>query len=147
MVAADGSWSLVVPVAALSGLGNGSQALTVSVSNSAGNRADSSATFTVNTTASGIALAPIAGDNYINAAELNQPLIVGGSTSNVAPGTVVTVAFNGQSFSATVNADGSWSTTIPAAALGGLADGPLSFTSSVVDNNNVTLTNSSTLIC
>ena len=145
VVAADGSWSLVVPAAALSGLGNGSQALTVSVSDSAGNRADSSATFTVNTTASGIALAPIAGDNYINAAELNQPLIVGGSTSNVAPGTVVTVAFNGQSFSATVNADGSWSTTIPAAALGGLADGPLSFTSSVVDNNNVTLTNSSTV--
>src|SRR5690606_2372071 len=46
-----------------------------------------------------------------------------GSSAQFASGTVVTVTLNGKSYTATIQSDGSWSTTVPAADVGALADG------------------------
>ena len=59
----------------------------------------------------------------INAAEATTSLVINGSSAQFASGTVVTVTLNGKSYTATIQSDGSWSTTVPAADVGALADG------------------------
>ena len=145
LVEASGSWSVTLPAGALADLSDGSQTLNVVVSDTSGNSATAEAAFTLNTALSSVALAPVGGNNYLSAAEIAGDLTVSGSTSNVAEGSIVTVTLNGVSYSAAVNADGSWSTLVPAGALNGVADGPLTLDTSVIDNAGNTVTTASTL--
>lgn len=145
VVDGDGNWSVTLPAEALSALTDGSQTLTVTVNDVAGNSGSANGSFTVNTAPSAIALAPLAGDGYLNAAETAQDLVINGTSSNVPADGTVQVSFNGDTFSSTVNADGSWSITVPAASLSGLQDGPLTVTASVTDNTGATITSDSVL--
>ncbi|NPG90054.1 hypothetical protein HC583_26705, partial [Escherichia coli] len=61
------------------------------------------------------------------------PLTLTGSTQQAETGQTVTVTLAGQSFTTTVQADGSWSLTVPAAAMGNLPDGAVAITASVTD--------------
>ena len=63
-----------------------------------------------------MAISTIALDDVINAAEAARDLEIAGSSSGVA-GQTVTVNFNGASYSGSVGPDGSWSVTVPEAAL------------------------------
>ncbi|WP_044860186.1 Ig-like domain-containing protein, partial [Enterobacter ludwigii] len=65
----------------------------------------------------------IAGDDVINAAEAGTSLVINGSSAQFASGTQVTVTLNGKSYTATIQSDGSWTTTVPAADVGALTDG------------------------
>ena len=145
VVAASGDWSVTLPAGAFAGLSDGSQTLSVSVADAAGNSASADVAYQINTSASSIAVAPVSGDNYLNATEAAVDFAVSGSTSNVATGSLVTVTLNGVAWSATVNADGSWSATVPAGALSGVPDGALTLTTSVVDAAGNTVTSSSTV--
>ncbi|MDW3538174.1 Ig-like domain-containing protein, partial [Escherichia coli] len=60
-------------------------------------------------------------------------LTLTGSTQQAETGQTVTVTLAGQSFTTTVQADGSWSLTVPAAAMGNLPDGAVAITASVTD--------------
>ncbi|MFP3335299.1 hypothetical protein SB761_31870, partial [Pseudomonas sp. SIMBA_064] len=68
-----------------------------------------------------ITLNAFAGDDVLDNAEKSSDQILSGTTSNVEAGQIVTVTLGGQTYNAAVGADGSWSVTIPAAALAGLA--------------------------
>ncbi len=145
VVDASGAWSVTLPAGAFAGLNDGSQTLSVSVDDAAGNSASADVAYQINTSASSIAVAPITGDNYLNAAEAAAGFAISGSTSNVAAGTLVTVTLNGVAYSAAVNADGSWSAAVPAGALNGVPDGALTLATSVVDAAGNTVTSSGTL--
>ena len=139
VVGANGEWSIILPPAALATLADGSQTLTVNVINAVGNTSSGEATFTVDSSVGGVALAPVSGDNYLNAAEIGDEITFGGSTSNIAAGSIVTVNVNGADYSTTVGAEGNWTLTLPAGTFSGVAEGALTVTTTVTDANGLTL--------
>ncbi|MGU5252930.1 Ig-like domain-containing protein, partial [Escherichia coli] len=62
----------------------------------------------------------IASDDILNATEAGSPLIISG-TSTAETGQTVTVTLNGATYSGNVQADGSWSVSVPPSALGALS--------------------------
>ena len=131
-VDANGDWTWTVPAADLSGLKDGDASVQVSVTNVNGNAASSAQAFSVDTTAPTVTINTISGDNMLNAAEAAQDLTLSG-TSTAEAGQTVTVTFNGNQYSAQVQADGSWMLDVPAADLAGITDGGVAVTATVSD--------------
>ncbi|WP_446488242.1 Ig-like domain-containing protein [Enterobacter vonholyi] len=128
----NGDWTWTVPAADLSGLKDGDASVQVSVINVNGNAASSAQEFSVDTTAPTVTINTISGDNMLNAAEAAQDLTLSG-TSTAEAGQTVTVTFNGNQYSAQVQADGSWTLDVPAADLAGITDGSAAVTATVSD--------------
>ncbi|MCU6346287.1 Ig-like domain-containing protein [Enterobacter quasiroggenkampii] len=128
----NGDWTWTVPAADLSGLKEGDASVQVSVTNVNGNAASSAQAFSVDTTAPTVTINTISGDNMLNAAEAAQDLTLSG-TSTAEAGQTVTVTFNGNQYSAQVQADGSWTLDVPAADLAGITDGSAAVTATVSD--------------
>ena len=128
----NGDWTWTVPAADLSGLKEGDASVQVSVTNVNGNAASSTQAFSVDTTAPTVTINTISGDNMLNAAEAAQDLTLSG-TSTAEAGQTVTVTFNGNQYSAQVQADGSWTLDVPAADLAGITDGSAAVTATVSD--------------
>ncbi|HBD5083498.1 TPA: Ig-like domain-containing protein [Escherichia coli] len=129
---ASGNWSVGVPAADVTALGSGAQTITASVSDRAGNSDDASRTVTVSLSAPVISINTIAGDDVINATEKGSDLALSG-TSDQPAGTAITVTLNGQNYSATTDASGSWSVTVPASAVSALGEATYSVTASVTN--------------
>lgn len=129
---ASGNWSVGVPAADVAALGSGAQTITASVSDRAGNSDDASHTVTVSLTAPVISINTIAGDDVINATEKGANLALFG-TSDQPAGTAITVTLNGQNYSATTDASGNWSVTVPASAVSALGEATYSVTASVTN--------------
>ena len=132
MVDANGDWTCTVPAAELSGLKDGDASVQVSVTNMNGNAASSSQAFSVDTAAPAVTINTISGDNMLNAAEAALDLTLSG-TSTAEAGQTVTVTFNGNQYTAQVQANGSWTLDVPAADLAGIADGSAAVTATVSD--------------
>ncbi|MEG9739019.1 Ig-like domain-containing protein [Enterobacter roggenkampii] len=128
----NGDWTWTVPAADLSGLKDGDASVQVSVTNVNGNAASSAQAFSVDTTAPTVTINTISGDNMLNAAEAAQDLTLSG-TSTAEAGQTVTVTFNGNQYTAQVQADGSWTLDVPAADLAGITDGGVAVTATVSD--------------
>ncbi|KAA5949818.1 Ig-like domain-containing protein [Pantoea sp. Bo_2] len=144
-VQASGAWSLIVPAGALAAIADGSASFTVAVSDVAGNTTTSNLTFDINSNASGLAMDAISQDNYLNAQELGQPLIVTGTSANVPEGSLVTLLFNNISYTAQVSASGRWSVIVPAESLTALADGAYTVTVTATDSGGATLSSEAAL--
>ncbi|WP_229996534.1 BapA-related adhesin SiiEA [Escherichia coli] len=129
---ASGNWSVGVPAADVAALGSGAQTITASVSDRAGNSDDASRTVTVSLSAPVISINTIAGDDVINATEKGSNLALSG-TSDQPAGTAITVTLNGQNYSATTDASGNWSVTVPASAVSALGEATYSVTASVTN--------------
>nr|WP_250115370.1 Ig-like domain-containing protein [Escherichia coli] len=129
---ASGNWSVGVPAADVTALGSGAQTITASVSDRAGNSDDASRTVTVSLSAPVISINTIAGDDVINATEKGSDLALSG-TSDQPAGTAITVTLNGQNYSATMDASGNWSVTVPASAVSALGEATYSVTASVTN--------------
>ena len=129
---ASGNWSIGVPAADVTALGSGAQTITASVSDRAGNSDDASRTVTVSLSAPVISINTIAGDDVINAMEKGSDLALSG-TSDQPAGTAITVTLNGQNYSATTDASGNWSVTVPASAVSALGEATYSITASVTN--------------
>ncbi|WP_244598992.1 BapA-related adhesin SiiEA, partial [Escherichia coli] len=129
---ASGNWSVGVPAADVAALGSGAQTITASVSDRAGNSDDASRTVTVSLSAPVISINTIAGDDVINATEKGSDLTLSG-TSDQPAGTAITVTLNGQNYSATTDASGNWSVTVPASAVSALGEATYSVTASVTN--------------
>ncbi|HHL6627882.1 TPA: Ig-like domain-containing protein [Escherichia coli] len=122
-VAANGSWSTSVPAADMAALRDGDASAQARVSNVNGNSATTTHAYSVDASAPTVAINTIAGDDILNAAEAGSALILIGTGTNFAAGTVVTVLLNGKGYSATIQNNGSWSVNVPAADVAALADG------------------------
>ncbi len=132
-VLSNGSWSTTISDADMALLTNGSQTITVSVSDVSGNIATSSSTVTVNTNASGLSIAPITGDNQLNVLEATNGITINGNTVNVAPGTNINVILNGKTYTVLVQSDGTWSANIQPGDLQALGDGIIAVHVTAVD--------------
>ncbi|WP_105036382.1 beta strand repeat-containing protein, partial [Cryobacterium aureum] len=128
-VVAGGTWSVTAAA-----LVEGENAITVSITDVAGNTGTATQTITLDTTSPSLAI--VAGSTLINDA---TPTISG--TTDVADGTVVTVTVANQTLSATV-IDGAWSVTA-----GALSDGIHRVSAVVTDpaGNSETVTQTYTL--
>lgn len=64
-----------------------------------------------------ITIAPVATDNIINKQEIGSAQTVSGSVQSQFAGSTLTISLNGQTWSTTINADGSWSSQLPPSLL------------------------------
>ncbi|WP_188724334.1 beta strand repeat-containing protein, partial [Franconibacter daqui] len=150
-VQADGTWSTTVPAADLAALADGAYTLNASLTDAAGNSTTVPRSVTLDAAAATLptlTIAPLSGDGYLNAAEAASPLLLSGVTTNVEAGRTVTLTLNGITYSATVQADGSWSVEVPVADLDAVADGLQTVQGSVTDaaGNPATASGDITLI-
>ncbi|HHX3544056.1 TPA: Ig-like domain-containing protein [Enterobacter asburiae] len=122
-VDASGNWSVGVPASVISALTDGTVTLSATITDSAGNSSTQTHDVVVNTASVALTINTLSGDDVINAAEAGSALVINGSSAQFASGTQVTVTLNGKSYTATIQSDGSWTTTVPAADVGALADG------------------------
>ncbi|EPQ1033848.1 Ig-like domain-containing protein [Enterobacter asburiae] len=122
-VDASGNWSVGVPASVISALNDGTVTLSAMITDSAGNSSTQTHDVVVNTASVALTINTLSGDDVINAAEAGSSLVINGSSAQFASGTQVTVTLNGKSYTATIQSDGSWTTTVPAADVGALADG------------------------
>ena len=132
-VQADGTWSVNVPAADLSGLTASSYTVTATVSDKAGNSASADHALAVDVTAPDLTINTVAGDDIINAIEHGQALVVSGTSTGAAAGDVVTVTLNGKNYTTTLDASGNWTVGIPAADVTALATGSQTITASLSD--------------
>ena len=132
-VQADGTWSVNVPAADLSGLTASSYTVTATVSDKAGNPASADHALAVDVTAPDLTINTVAGDDIINAIEHGQALVVRGTSTGAAAGDVVTVNLNGKNYTTTLDASGNWTVGIPAADATALATGSQTITASLSD--------------
>ncbi|WP_337056905.1 Ig-like domain-containing protein [Enterobacter hormaechei] len=132
-VQANGSWTLDVPAADLAGIADGSAAVTVTVSDKAGNPASAGASVLVDTTVPQITFNIVAGDDIVNIAEHGQALIVTGKVTGAQAGDVITMTLNGKDYTAMLDGAGSWSVGVPAADVGALANGDQTISATVTD--------------
>ncbi|WBM71596.1 Ig-like domain-containing protein [Buttiauxella sp. WJP83] len=89
-----------------------------------------------------LTLNPFAGDNVVSAVETLESQTVSGSTQAFNAGRTISITIDGQTWTGTVNSDGSWSISIPTSTLQQLAVGTHTMTVTMVDVNGVTLTQS-----
>ncbi|HHT1207628.1 TPA: Ig-like domain-containing protein [Enterobacter hormaechei] len=122
-VDASGEWSVGVPASVISALTDGTVTLSATITDSAGNSSTQTHDVVVNTASVALTVNTLSGDDVINAAEAGASLVINGSSAQFASGTQVTINLNGKSYTATIQSDGSWTTTVPAADVGTLADG------------------------
>ncbi|WP_431021905.1 Ig-like domain-containing protein [Erwinia rhapontici] len=134
-VQVNGSWSVAVPVSALEALSNGSATISASVTNIAGQSANDTHNFTVEVSPAAnvpqIAIAIFAGNDVLDGAEKLTSQTLSGTTVNVQQGQTVTVTLNGKTYTGTVDADGVWSVSVPAADLALLSTGSATISASV----------------
>ena len=132
LVGSDGTWTLDVPAADLAVLSQGALTVTASVNDKAGNNGQTTHTLTVDTVAPTVTISTVADDDIVNNAEQLAGQTIRGTTT-AEQGQTVTVSFNGHSYQATVEADGSWSVFVPGRDFLGLSDGEYTITASVND--------------
>ncbi|MGS6269816.1 Ig-like domain-containing protein, partial [Enterobacter hormaechei] len=99
--AADGTWSLTVPAADLSGLGEASYTLSATATNGVGNSITTTANLLVDTALPTVTINTVAGDNVINAAEVAAAQTITGKVANADIGNTVTVNIGGNTYTAT----------------------------------------------
>ncbi len=130
---ASGNWSVTVPASAVSALGEATYSVTASVTNAQGNSSTASHNVQVNTALPGVTINPVATDDIINAAEAGSAQTISGQVTGAAAGSTVTVELGGKTYTATVQADLSWSVSVPAADWQALGNGELTVDASVTN--------------
>ncbi|KAA0678665.1 Ig-like domain [Roseomonas genomospecies 6] len=120
----NNAWSLSIPSADLLALPDGGHySITADLSDVAGNAAvQATRGVSVDRTPPTVAIATVAGDNVLNAADSAVGQTVSGVTTGVEDGQTVTVTLNGKTYSTTVT-NNAWSLSIPSADLLALPDG------------------------
>ncbi len=90
--------------------------ISASITDSAGNTKTVTDSVNIDTEINLSLTKPIEGDNILSGAEEIDGLQLSGT---VEKGSTVVVSYNGQSYNATVNANGTWTLTVPASAIAG----------------------------
>ncbi|WP_438442944.1 Ig-like domain-containing protein [Kluyvera georgiana] len=133
----DGTWSISLPAGALVGLPDGPINYTATISDSAGNPTVLKGSFILDAnpaTLPTITINAISGDDFINVNESSQPLVISGKTTNTEAGSIISVLFNGITYTgALVQPDGTWSLTLPSSVMTGLTSGTQVITATVTD--------------
>ncbi len=130
------SWSLDLDPETLAGLGDGSLSVSVTATDTNNNQGSAEREMTIDASLPGIRFNTVAGDDIINAAELNQSLWVSGTSEHIAKGTKFTLTLmdgDSEIFSSDdvmIGNDGRWIIEIPAQYVGSMNDGTVTLTAS-----------------
>ncbi|ESM14221.1 hypothetical protein L414_02367, partial [Enterobacter hormaechei subsp. hoffmannii UCICRE 3] len=133
--AADGTWSLTVPAADLASLGEANYTLSATATNGVGNSVSNTANLLVDTALPTVTINTVAGDNVINAAEVAAGQTLSGRVTNAEAGNTVTVTIGGNSYTATVQSDLTWSVNVPESVLTALGNGDLTVSATVTNDH------------
>ena len=146
-VGSDGTWQVTLPATEVQALAEGSQTLSASVSDRAGNTTSNSANFSVDTSAPVVSVNTIAGDDILNTAEQIVAQIISGQVSGASPGDIVIVKLGATVLTGVVLADGTWNVALDPAVTRTLARGPNDIIVTVTDaaGNTGTATHNITL--
>jgi hypothetical protein len=130
---ASGNWSVTVPASAVSALGEAHYTVTANVTDSVGNSASTSHDVLVDSSLPVVTIDTLAGDNIVNAAEVAAGQTLTGKVTNAAPGDTVTIILGGQTYTATVQDDLTWSLPLSESQLTALGNGDLTVSASVTN--------------
>ena len=130
---ASGSWSVTVPAGAVSALGEANYTVTANVTDSVGNSASASHSVLVDSSLPVVTIDTLAGDNIVNAAEVAAGQTLSGKVTNAAAGDTVTIILGGQTYTATVQGDLTWSLPLSESQLTALGNGDLTVSASVTN--------------
>ena len=147
-VDANGNWSLPLTPGLLGDIGQGNHTVTVTATDAAGNQNSATTPLVIDTTAPSLAINPVTSDNIVNTVEAGGALTISGTgTYDPQNAQIVSVLVNGQSYDARLQADGTWSITLPAGALAGVQDGPVTVRATIIDaaGNSTTVSSGFTL--
>ncbi|XTZ39364.1 Ig-like domain-containing protein [Salmonella enterica] len=147
-VDANGNWTLPMTAGQLGALGEGGHTITVTATDAAGNQVSTTTPLTIDTVAPTIAVNSVTSDNIVNTAEVKGAVTISGTgVFDPQHDQIITVLVNGQNYDALLQPDGTWSITMPAGALSGVADGPVSMSVTITDyaGNSTTVNSSFTL--
>lgn len=128
LVDANGNWSVQITAADLQKLPQGSSAISVTVTDLAGQTGTGSSTVNVDTLQGGVAISIISGDDYISKNEATGQVTIRGTSSGLDANTTVTITIGNKTFPAQTDAQGNWSVTLPAGTLLTQPDGALTVT-------------------
>lgn len=123
-----------MPAADVSALTAGDHTITAALTDKAGNSNSTTHEVEVNLTAPVLTIDTVSGDDVINSSEKTQDLTITGTASGLAAGAVVTVMLNGKAYSATVDTNGQWTTTVPASEVGQLGEALYTVSASATDS-------------
>ncbi|MGX5148760.1 Ig-like domain-containing protein, partial [Enterobacter hormaechei] len=135
---ASGNWSVTVPAANVSVLGEASYSVTASVTDTAGNSANTSHSVLVDSALPQVTINAVATDDVINAAEVASGQTLSGKVSGAASGDTVTIGIGGNTYTATVQDDLSWSVNVASDVLTAIGNGDLTVTASVTNGHGNT---------
>ena len=123
-----------MPAADVSALTAGDHTITAALTDKAGNSNSTTHEVEVNLTAPVLTIDTVSGDDVINSSEKTQDPTITGTASGLAVGAVVTVMLNGKAYSATVDTNGQWTTTVPASEVGQLGEALYTVSASATDS-------------
>ncbi|WP_157952954.1 Ig-like domain-containing protein [Limnobaculum parvum] len=136
-----GIWSLDIPAADIQALPDGPYTLTAAYIDGALNSISVSHNITIDASAPlSLTINDISDNNYINSFEINQDLLISGTSTGVAAGRTVTVTFNNLDYTAIVQTDGSWSLSVPALSVGATPDNVYVVSASVTNTSGTEAT-------
>ncbi|KAB0656607.1 Ig-like domain-containing protein, partial [Acinetobacter courvalinii] len=139
-VQTGGLWSVTVDGGQLVLDADSTINVSITATDAAGNTGTvtADASYTVDITTPVVVINPIAGDNTVNAAEAGVDQTVSGSVvGDFTAGDAVTVVVNGNNYNTTVQADGTWSVTVPGSELTADADSTIEVTVDVTGTGPV----------
>ncbi|MBK5144272.1 Ig-like domain-containing protein, partial [Budviciaceae bacterium BWR-B9] len=140
-IQAGGIWSVDIPAEDIQALPDGPYTLTASYTDFASNSITVDHNITIDASAPlTLTINDISDNNYINSTEINQDLLISGTSTGVAAGRTVTVTFNSLQYTATVQPDGSWSLSVPALAVGATPDNVYVVSASVTNSSGTQAT-------
>ncbi|MFY3807727.1 Ig-like domain-containing protein, partial [Escherichia coli] len=105
--------------------GEASYTLSATATNGVGNSISTTANLLVDTALPTVTINTVAGDNVINAAEVAAGQTITGKVANADIGNTVTVNIGGNTYTATVQSDLTWSVNVPESVLTALGNGDL----------------------
>lgn len=107
----NGLWRATVPADQVGALGEAIYTLTASATDAVGNSTSVTHTVNVESVLPGVTINTVAGDDIINTAELATGQTLSGTVVNAEAGNTVTVTLGGNTLTATVQDDLTWSST------------------------------------
>ncbi|EOP9010022.1 Ig-like domain-containing protein [Escherichia coli] len=135
---ASGNWSVTVPASAVTALGQANYTVTAAVTSDIGNSATASHNVLVDSALPGVTINPVATDDIINAAEAGVAQTISGQVTGAEDGDTVTITLGGNTYTATVGSNLTWSVDVPAADIQALGNGDLTVNASVTNQNGNT---------
>ncbi len=132
-VVSGGGWTISVPKADLLSISDGAKTVAVTGTDLNGNTVSGSGNLSViSNSTPALTITSLFGDNALSVADVKTTQTISGTATN-AEGSLVQVTIGTQTFTTSVNSNGTWSLPISATNLAAIADGLYTVTASVTN--------------